>query len=133
MTAPAIGDTIPELVVQIGREDLIRYAGAADDYVRQHWDHPFMVDNGFPDVAVHGWLTFAHMCRAVTESFASERWAIERYTVRYLRPTFPGKLTCGGRISAADASGVEVELWGIDEAGEKTTSGMVHLAPTRLS
>ena len=62
----AAGLVIPTLEVEIDRADLIRYAGAADDYVRQHWDHPFMIASGYPDVVVHGWLTFAHMCRAAT-------------------------------------------------------------------
>lgn len=121
MSGPNQGDVVPTLSVQITRADLVRYAGASDDYVRQHWDHPFMIDSGFPDVIVHGWLTFAHMCRAVTEWLPPDHWQIADFDVRYIQPTYPGSILCGGEVVAVDANGVRLELWGKTKVGETTT------------
>lgn len=127
MTAPTAGAAVPALELTVTREDLVRYAGAADDYVRQHWDHPFMLANGFPDVAVHGWLTFAHMCRAVTDWLTPDEWSISGYAVRYVLPTFPGGLTCGGEVVAGDGSTVELALWARNAAGQVTTGATMVL------
>jgi len=127
MSVPAIGEAVPELHIEVTRADLVRYAGAADDYVRQHWDHPFMIANGFPDVAVHGWLTFAHMSRAVTDWLVPARWTIAGYSVRYVRPTYPGLLVCGGEVVESDATGVKLVLWSKDDAGTTTTRASMTL------
>src|ERR1700712_3046386 len=89
-----VGFQIPAVELDVDRLALVKYAGAADDYVRQHWDHPFMIGQGYPDVIGHGWLSFAHMCRAVTDWAPPSLAAITRYAVRYHRPFHPGRLTC---------------------------------------
>src|SRR5690606_23689465 len=61
------GQEVPPLDVVATRETLVRYAGASDDYAYQHWDRHRMIELGFEDVVVHGWLTFAYMTRAVTD------------------------------------------------------------------
>ena len=59
------GDNVPLFERVVDTEQLVRYAGASGDFSRQHWDHEYMVNQGFPGVIVHGWLTFAIMCEAV--------------------------------------------------------------------
>lgn len=125
MIAPVVGAAVPELKLTVTRADLVRYAGGADDYVRQHWDHPFMIANGFPDVAVHGWLTFAHMCRAVTTWLPPEKWKIAEYSVRYVRPAYPGPMVCGGSVVASDAGVLTLALWAKDADGEVTTKASI--------
>lgn len=121
------GTEIPVLEVEIARADLIRYAGASDDYVRQHWDHPFMIDSGFPDVVVHGWLTFAHMCRAVTDWLPPDEWKIADFTVRYLQPTYPGAINCGGEVTGVDDEIVHLSLWAKAASGAVTTSAKMKM------
>ena len=127
---PAVNSEAPTIEVVFTRETLVRYAGAADDYVRQHWDHPYMIESGFPDVVVHGWLTFAHACRVVTEWLPPPEWAIAGYDVRYRRPTYPGLHTCGGRVSAARDDGVDILLWVKDASGQITTEATVKVRRT---
>jgi acyl dehydratase len=125
------GQKIPVLEVEIDRAALVRYAGASDDYAYQHWDHPKMVELGFPDVVVHGWLTFAHMVRAVSEWIPRELAEVATYAVRYRKPTFPGRITCGGRIlgihPGTDGPRIELELWSRDAGGEITTTASMRL------
>lgn len=127
MTIPATGDILPTLEIDITRADLIRYAGAADDYVPQHWDHPFMLASGFPDVIVHGWLTFSHMCRAVTDHLCLPQWQMAGFAVRYLRPTFPGVLVCGGHINSIESGVCSLSLWAKDAEGAVTTVADVRM------
>lgn len=128
MTGPANGDAVPPLELTVTRADLVRYAGAADDYVRQHWDHPFMIENGFPDVAVHGWLTFAHMCRAVDRWLVPAEWLIDGYSVRYRQPTYPGAMVCGGSVVASDGQRLELDLWAKDGQGATTTTAAMKVS-----
>jgi len=126
------GQPIPALEVAISREDLVKYAGAADDYTYVHWDHPRMTAEGFADVVVHGWLTFAHMCRAVTNWIPPELAAVQAYAVRYRRPTFPGKVACGGEVvevcEGPQGPLVKLSLWARDADGEVTTTATMTLA-----
>lgn len=119
----AVGAECPQLRVEIDREALVRYAGASDDYVAQHWDHPFMIAQGYPDVIGHGWLTFAHMSRAVTNWMPPAVAAIGGFNVRYHRPFYPGTMTCGGRIEVIDGSKATLSLWARDGHGETIAAG----------
>lgn len=129
LTVPPLRAQMPGLSMTIEREDLIRYAGGADDYVRQHWDHPFMIENGFPDVVVHGWLTFAHMCRVVEAWLPPSDWTISRYSVRYVKTTFPGHVSFGGEVIESSRQGADLSLWARNEVGEVTTTAIVTVTP----
>ena len=127
----AQGQEIPVVEVEIDRAALVRYAGASDDYTYVHWDQPRMLAEGHPDVVVHGWLTFAYMCQAVTDWAPPELADISSYAVRYRRPSFPGRLSCGGRVTAVrEADGrrlVDLELWSKDAEGALTTTATMTL------
>lgn len=125
MNDPQIGDMVPQIEVTVSREDLIRYAGAADDYVRLHWDRDYATSSGFRDVAVHGWLTFAHMCRAVTEWLPPNDWTIASFAVRYRQPSYPGVLRCGGQVTDVGKDQVSLTIWARDAEGKDTTSATV--------
>ncbi|WP_343784549.1 MaoC family dehydratase [Erythrobacter ramosus] len=90
------------LEVSISRQDLVRYAGVADDYLPRHWDQAMMQEQGFPDVVVHGWLGTAHLLRAVGQVLSPDEWSLSQYSVRYRRPLYPGMVTCEGEVIAAE-------------------------------
>ena len=125
----APGEQIPRLSVVVTRGDLVRYAGAADDYVPQHWDRPFMIESGFPDVIVHGWLTFAHMCRSVEIWLPPERARMAQFSVRYLEPTFPGPIECGGVVVSRDSESIDLALYASEANGNRTTTATTRMVP----
>lgn len=129
------GQDIPELAMEVDRLTLVKYAGASDDYTYVHWDHPKMIELGFPDVVAHGWLTFAYMCRAVTEWAPAEIADIKSYAVRYRRPTYPGVVTCGGTVTGrrreGDAELIDLDLWSKDANGVVTTTAKMTLEEAR--
>jgi acyl dehydratase len=125
------GQEVPPLEVEAGRDTLIRYAGASDDYAYQHWDRHRMIELGFKDVVVHGWLTFAYMTRAVTDWVPREAADIRSFAVRYRRTMLPGVIRCGGQVVRVerDARGpvVDLDLWARDADGEVTTTATMTL------
>ena len=123
------GAVLPELAVAIDRAAVVRFAGAAEDYVPQHWDHPFMIAAGYPDVIVHGWLVFAHMTRAVTDWLPPDVGHIADYSVRYRRPFYPGTLCCGGEVVAVEGDRARLTLWARDESGATVTTADMTLIP----
>jgi len=125
----AQGMNLPPLDVTITRADLVRYAGASDDYVAQHWDQQMMLEAGFDDVVVHGWLCFAHMCRCVTNWATPAVATIVSYRIRYLRPLYPGQITCGGLVEQVDDDKAQLSLWARNMAGEKVTIADMVLRP----
>ena len=124
------GDELPGLTVAIGRRDLVRFAGGADDYEPQHWDHPMMIAAGFDDVVVHGWLCCAHMLRCVTDWAPPRLAAIEAYEVTYRRPLYPGIVTFGGTVEEAGPERAHLRLWACDAAGNRVSLASVELVPT---
>jgi acyl dehydratase len=126
------GDQVPPMSWSIDTTQLVKFAGVAEDFSRQHWDQPYMASLGFPSVIVHGWLTLTHMCQAVTAWLPPEEATILDYDARHRRPTFPGLLTCGGHVTACvQEEGrriLSLELWAKNESGEITTSGTMRVA-----
>jgi hydroxyacyl-ACP dehydratase HTD2-like protein with hotdog domain len=121
--------SFPELEVTISRQDLVRYAGAANDYLPQHWDQAIMQAQGFPDVIVHGWLGFAVLARAASQVFTPDRWILSGYSVRYRHPIYPGGICCGGDIRQVDSGRFEVSGWIRNSAGVIVTTAALAFVP----
>jgi acyl dehydratase len=126
----AVGQDLPELRQTVTAETLVRYAGASDDYVYLHWDKVRVLEEGFSDVVIHGWLTFAYICRAVTNWAPPEVADVKGFAVRYLRTTHPGEVTCGGKVVAKRNDGRELDfaMWAKDQAGQVATTATVTVA-----
>lgn len=116
---------------QIDTLMMVKYCGASDDYAPVHWNHPMMVDQGFPGVVVQGWLTFAYMTQAVTNWIPLEVADVAKYAVRYRKPSFPGAMTVGGvvldRRKEDGKKLVDLELWAKDADGAVTTTATMTL------
>lgn len=125
------GDALPEMRCNITRQDLVRYAGAANDYLPQHWDQAMMQDQGFADVLVHGWLGAAHLARLITSALTPESWTLNRYSVRYRKPLYPGAICCGGTIINLQDNGIEIDGWIKNSTGETVTTARFWLVAAR--
>ena len=124
------GDAIPVYEREVTSEQLVRFAGASGDFARQHWDHVYMIEHGFPGVIIHGWFTFAIMCEAVSRWLPLEQAEIISFKVRYHRTHAPGKVRCGGEVVSVRAGKegeIVLSLWAEDGEGEKTTTATVFL------
>ncbi|MFJ8233167.1 MaoC family dehydratase [Streptomyces sp. NPDC094448] len=79
------GTELPTLTVTLTRSDLVRYAGAAEDFNPVHWNPRVAREAGLPDVVAHGMLTMAIAARAVTD-WTGDPGAVVEYRTRFSRP-----------------------------------------------
>ena len=127
----AAGLRLPDLVLDVDRRRLVRFAGAVDDYAEPHWDHLYMAERGFPGVIVHGWLTFSVLARLAGRWFPQERADYRRLAIRYLRPSFPGDARYCATIAAIEGESggqrVRLDLWAEDMGGRRLAEGTAEL------
>jgi acyl dehydratase len=102
------GDPISALGRSASRADLVRYAGASQDFNPIHWDHEVAVGAGLPGVVVHGLMQSAWLCQAVERHGA----LLEKARFRFRAPLRPARAT---RIEGArKGEGWEVRIVGVD-------------------
>ena len=96
-----VGDELPARTVTVARGDLVRYAGASEDFNPVHWNPRVAHEAGLPDVIAHGMLTMAIAARTVTD-WAGDPAAVVDYRTRFSRPV----------VVPDDAQGASVEVRG---------------------
>ncbi len=121
----APGDELPALVKTPTTEQLVRYAGAAADPARIHYDEAAARARGFDGVIVHGLLKAAFLGELLTTWCGEEAW-VQRFATQYRGVDFPGRpLVCRARVTATDGRTrvVEVDMWTENLDGQVTTRG----------
>ena len=122
----AEGDEAPAVSHQLGRTDLVKYAGASGDYNPMHTDEVAAQAAGLPSVFGHGMFSMGLLGRALTD------WAgvgnLTNYRVRFTKQTWPGEtLTTSIRVTAKrEEDGrklVDVEVGLTNQDGEGKLSG----------
>lgn len=118
-----VGEEIPELVKHPTTQQLVQYAGASGDFYQIHYDQDFARSVGLPGVILHGLLKAAYLGQLVTD-WIGDRGMVKTFEVSYRGIDVPGKpYRCRGRITRVDGDTAELEVWGEDESGQKTTLG----------
>ena len=121
--ALTVGEEIPELVKHPTTRQLVQYAGAQGDFYEIHYDQDFARSVGLPGVILHGLLKAAFLGQLVTD-WIGDRGMLKTFAVSYRGIDVPGKpYRCRGRITKVDGNAAELEVWGEDESGQKTTLG----------
>ncbi len=124
-----VGLELPELVKHPTTRQLVQYAGAQGDFYEIHYDQEYARSVALPGVILHGLLKAAFLGQLVTD-WLDDRGTLVSFEVSYRGVDVPGHpYRCRGRVSKVDGQHVELELWGEDEAGKRTTVGSatVHL------
>ncbi len=83
------GDEAPSISHELGRSDLVAYAGASGDMNPMHTDEVAAKAAGLPSVFGHGMFSMGLLARALTD------WAgvgnLAEYRVRFTKQTWPGE------------------------------------------
>ncbi len=117
------GDALSELVKEPTTRQLVQYAGASGDFYEIHYDQEASRAVGLPGVILHGLLKAAWLAQVVTD------WLGDRGTLRWFEASYrgmdqPGRpYRCGGSVRAVDGGTIELDLWGEDADGKRTTLG----------
>ena len=116
------GQELPDLVKQPTTRQLVQYAGASGDFYEIHYDQEYARSVGLPGVILHGLLKAAFLAQLVTDWAGDAR--LKSFEASYRGMDEPGKpYRCRGRVKEVRADEVEVELWGEDPEGKRTTIG----------
>jgi len=121
------GDEITPLKQKISKKDLVIYAVTAGDLYELHYDKDTATAQGFKDVIVHGRLKSALLARAVTDWMGNDG-KVTKLTCNNRGADFPGdefavKGTVTGKKHENGENLVELEIWGENPEGKKTTFG----------
>ena len=117
------GLELPELVKEPSTRDLVKYAGASGDFYEIHYDQDFARSVGLDGVILHGLLKAAYLGQLVTD-WAGGDAALKVLDVSYRGMDRPGRpFRCRGTVKGVEGARVELELWGEDPDGTRTTVG----------
>ena len=118
-----VGQEIPELVKHPTTRQLVQYAGAQGDFYEIHYDQAYAKSVALPGVILHGLLKAAFLGQLVTD-WLGDHGTLKTFEVSYRGVDMPGRpYRCRGRVARVEGKDVELELWGEDESGKKTTVG----------
>jgi hydroxyacyl-ACP dehydratase HTD2-like protein with hotdog domain len=117
------GDELPDLIKHPTTRQLVQYAGAQCDFYEIHYDLDFARGVGLPGVILHGLLKAAFLGQLVTD-WLGERGTLKSFEVSYRGIDVPDRpYRCRGRVSSVAGGRVELEVWGENPEGIRTTVG----------
>jgi acyl dehydratase len=139
MSEVSVGDELPAQTFPVRRLELVKYAGASQDFNPIHWNERFAQSVGLPDVIAHGMFTMAEAVRVVTD-WCGDPGMLVDYQVRFVKPVVVpdgieegdgARIEVTAKIGAISEDGVaRIDLTAM-AAGEKVL-GMAR-ASVRLS
>ena len=116
------GQELPELVKHPTARQLVQYAGASGDFYEIHYDQDYARSVGLSGVILHGLLKAAFLAQLVTDWAGDARLKV--FEASYRGMDVPGvPYRCRGRVKEVRGDEIELELWGEDPDGNRTTLG----------
>jgi len=120
------GDAAPEFQHELGRTDLVMYAGASGDFNPMHHDEVAAQAAGLPSVFGHGMFTMGLLGKALTDYVGVGN--LERYNVRFTQQTWPGevlttKVTVARKYDEDGVHKVELECSVVNQDGAAKVQG----------
>ena len=127
----ALGDTLPELVVELTPTLIVAGAIATRDYQDVHHDFGLAKERGMPNIFMNILTTNGFVGRFVTD-WAGPEALLRGIAIRLGAPNFPGDvMRLSGRVKSVEAHNgggiVEVEVRGANSMGDHVT-GTVKVA-----
>ncbi len=123
-----VGDELPDLVKHPTTRQLVQYAGAQGDFYEIHYDQDYARGVGLPGVILHGLLKAAFLGQLLTD-WLGDRGTLKTFEVSYRGTDVPGRpYRCRGHVTSVNGADVELEVWGEDPDGNRTTIGSAVVA-----
>ncbi len=130
----AVGDRLPDLVVDVTATRIVAGAIASRDFMPVHHDRSYANSQGAPDIFMNILSDTGYCSRFLTD-WAGPDAMIKRLAIRLGVPLFPDTaLTYSGSVTAVRSDGaegvVEVELRAATHLGDHVTGTAVLTLPT---
>jgi acyl dehydratase len=121
------GDEIPKLVKNCSTQQLVLWAAGSGDFYQIHYDKDFAQSTGLKGLIVHGALKHAFLGQLL-HGWMGEGGFIKRFGCQYRGMDEPNQdIVCRGVITKkyqeGDQNFVELDVWGENPQGQKTTPG----------
>ncbi len=129
----AVGDRLPDLVVDVTATRIVAGAIASRDFMPVHHDRSYANSQGAPDIFMNILSDTGYCSRFLTD-WAGPEVMIRRLAIRLGVPLFPDTvLTYSGSVTATRAEGdegiVDVELTASTPLGDHVTGSAVLTLP----
>lgn len=118
------GDRLMQRVHVPTPTQLVRYAGAAQDFSPIHFDAEYARERGFPTVIVHGFLKASFLAELAVEWGGKGSW-LRRFGAKYRGIDVVGApIVCDGQVESIEleARRVTLALWTTSAEGKTTTT-----------
>jgi len=123
LITPKAGEEISEIVKHPTTRQLVQYAGAQGDFYEIHYDQDYARSVALPGVILHGLLKAGFLGQLITD-WLGDDGTLETFEVSYRGIDIPGKpYRCRGMVKKVEGDRVELEVWGEDPEGKRTTVG----------
>ncbi len=121
------GDAAPEFSQELGRTDLVMYAGASGDFNPMHHDEVAAQAAGLPSVFGHGMFTMGLLGKALTDYVGVGN--LKLYRIRFTKQTWPGeklttKVTVAKKYEEHGQHLVDLECSVVNQSGEAKVQGV---------
>ena len=121
------GDEIPPLTKKPNTVQLVQFLAVQWHWHRVHFDRPFALSDGAPDVIVQGRLMGSFLAQMLTDWMGIEG-TLRRIKYRALIMTTPADtLTCKGKVVKKYVQNenhcLDCEIWIENQRGENVMSG----------
>jgi acyl dehydratase len=113
MTELTVGEVVAENTFPLGRDSLVRYAGASGDFNPIHYRDDVAQSVGLAGVLAHGMLTMGLAVQPVVD-WLGTRGTIVDYQVRFTRPVSVDPTTGATVTVVAKVGALEEDLVRID-------------------
>ena len=121
MTAMTVGATFDRTLPPVTTVQLVRYAGASDDYNRIHYDQAYASQEaGLGGVIAHGMLTMAFMGSTVV-AWAGPTALVRHLDGRFTAPVRPGDVV-SVRAEVTTVDGDDRHLRLVARVGDRTVA-----------
>src|SRR5690606_17436500 len=120
----ARNDQFKLIVEPVTTMQLVKYAGASDDYNRIHYDQAYAQDAGLGGVIAHGMLTMGLMGRAITQGEGPEA-RDQHMSARFTSPVRPGdsvSVACTVKSKQTEGEVIRANCEIIATVGEKAVA-----------
>ena len=118
------GLQIPAIIKNPTSTQLVKFAGASEDFNPIHYDKDRALADGLPGTIVHGRLKNAFLIQVLTDWIGDQGW-LTKIAIQHRGMDLPGHpIACKGIVSRKYVEGnehlVDCEVWTENEKGEKT-------------
>ena len=107
-----IGAELPTMTKKPTTRQLVKWAGASQDWNELHYDKDAAQKGGLPNVIVQGHLTSSFLTQLITD-WMGEDGFVKKMEVKWRQFHFPGQeVLCKGKVSEKlDGNTVLVDIW----------------------